>query len=119
MGEATESRVATGIPGIDDVLGGGLPAQRIYLIEGDPGTGKTTLALQFLREGVRLGERALYVALWEPRRELTAVASAHGWSLDGIDIHEMSVAEPVEQAGEEENTLYVPAEVELGERMKA
>src|SRR4051794_17405645 len=82
--------VATGVTGLDTILGGGLPKGRMYLIQGDPGVGKTTLALQFLLEGRRLGERGLYVTLGETRVELEEVAASHGWSLDGIDIVEIS-----------------------------
>jgi circadian clock protein KaiC len=74
-------KLATGVPGLDDVLAGGLPRGRLYLVEGDPGTGKTTLGLQFLLEGVRRKEKALYVTLTETADELRAVAQSHGWSL--------------------------------------
>ena len=82
---AGAGRASTGIPGLDDIFGGGLTPDRVYLVEGTPGTGKTTLALQFLIEGVRLGEPALYITLSETAEELRAVAASHGWSLDGID----------------------------------
>src|SRR5919202_4542544 len=85
--------VATGIPGLDDVLGGGFTPDRVYLIEGNPGSGKTTLALQYLLEGVRLGEAGLYVTLSETKEELNAVAKSHGWSLDGIDLLELVAPE--------------------------
>jgi circadian clock protein KaiC len=111
--------ISTGVAGLDNVLGGGLPRDRMYLVQGDPGVGKTTLALQFLREGARRGERCLYVTLSETREELHAVARSHGFDLDGIEIHEMSAAETVAMRNEEENTLYAPAEIELGERMQA
>jgi circadian clock protein KaiC len=110
--------VPTGIMGLDDVLCGGLPASRVYLVQGDPGVGKTTLALQFLREGARRAERCLYVTLSETDEELHAVASSHQWTLDGIDIYEVTAAETVAMRNEEDNTLYVPAEIELGERMR-
>ena len=71
-------RVSTGNAGLDLVLGGGLPAQRLYLVEGAPGSGKTTLALQFLLEGVKAGERVLYVTLSETSEELSVVAASHG-----------------------------------------
>jgi circadian clock protein KaiC len=109
--------VPTGTSGLDDVLGGGLPARRMYLFQGDPGVGKTTLALRFLVSGAERGERVLYVTLSETREELQAVARAHGWSLERVHVFEMSAAEagPSES---EENTLYTPAEVELGERVQ-
>jgi circadian clock protein KaiC len=84
-----EKRVATGIAGLDDILFGGLPADHLYLIEGDPGTGKTTLALQFLMEGVRAGETALYITLSESKRELLIAAESHGWNLDNVNIFEL------------------------------
>lgn len=107
----------TGIAGLDDILGGGLPRARIFLLQGDPGAGKTTLSLQFLIEGARQGERVLYVTLSETREELEVVARAHGWSLDGVTIHEMAVTDTHSLVDEEDNTLYAPAEIELGERM--
>ena len=82
--------MSTGIPGLDYVLRGGFPANHLYLIEGDPGTGKTTLALQFLLEGLRCGEKGLYVTLSETKSELNTVAASHGWSLDGIGLFELA-----------------------------
>lgn len=78
--------ISTGSAGLDDILGGGLDSDRVYLIEGRPGTGKTTLALQFLLEGARRRERCLYVTLSESERELRAVVTRHGWTLSGIDV---------------------------------
>jgi circadian clock protein KaiC len=105
------ARARLGIPGLDDILGGGLPTNHLYLLDGEPGTGKTTLALQFLIEGVRNGERGLYVTLSETRAELTTVAQSHGWSLDGIDIFELDKDTGLEM--EESYTIFHPAEVEL------
>jgi circadian clock protein KaiC len=88
--EENESpRISTGSAGLDDILNGGFDANRVYLYEGRPGTGKTTIALQFLLEGARRGERVLYVALSETKRELSLVARRHGWSLNGVDIFEL------------------------------
>jgi circadian clock protein KaiC len=107
-------RVKTGIRGLDEILGGGLPSRRVHLIQGSPGAGKTTLALQFLLEGIRQGERGLYISLSESREEVQTVAASHGWDLHGLTIFEAS------RLGEEdENTLFDTSEVELGERMQA
>jgi circadian clock protein KaiC len=108
-------RHRTGVPGLDEILGGGFPARRLYLIQGDPGAGKTTLALRFLLEGAREGERSLYVTLSESREELGDIARSHGWSIDGLSIIEVSSDAT---ADETETTLFQPAEVELGERMR-
>ncbi len=102
---------------MDDILRGGFPAGRLVLIEGDPGVGKTTLALQFLLEGARRGERGVYVTLSETREELEMVAASHGWSLEGIDLFEL--APPDALRGDEQNTLFHPSEVELAETTKA
>jgi len=111
-GEGEEiPRARTGVRGLDDILGGGLPTNHLYLLEGEPGTGKTTVALQFLLEGVSKGERGLYVTLSESAAELKAVASSHGWDLDGIEIFELSKDSAVDM--EEGYTIFHPAEVEL------
>lgn len=107
-------RSATGVPGLDDVLHGGFIAGRLYLIDGNPGSGKTTLALQYLRQGVQQGERCLYVTLSETADELAAGAESHGWSLDGIALFEL-VAHERELDGNDELTMYHPSEVELTE----
>jgi circadian clock protein KaiC len=108
---ADQPRARLGVAGLDDILGGGLPTNHLYLIDGEPGTGKTTLALQFLIEGAKNGERGLYVTLSESRAELESVAQSHGWSLDGIDIFELS--KDSAQDIEESYTIFHPAEVEL------
>jgi circadian clock protein KaiC len=108
---------STGVPGLDEILNGGLPTNHLYLIDGAPGTGKTTLALQFLMEGVRQGERGLYVTLSESREELEGVALSHGWTLEGIDIFEL--AGHTAKAMEEEYTIFHPAEVELQQTIDA
>jgi len=111
-------RLSTGITGLDHILKGGFPKNRLHLIEGNPGTGKTTLALQFLLEGVRLGEKGLYVTLSESREELMAVAASHGWSLADIVIQDLT------DSGESltnnsRYTVFHPAEVELDETTRA
>jgi circadian clock protein KaiC len=110
-------RISTGNSGLDDILLGGLDADRMYLYEGRPGTGKTTIALQFLLEGARRGERVLYISLSETRRELDLVAKRHGWNLDGIDIFELVPPENILDP-ERELTVLHPAEVELSETTK-
>jgi circadian clock protein KaiC len=111
--ETTSHRAPTGIKGFDDITGGGLPRGRIYLLKGSAGAGKTTFGLQYLLNGASRGEPGLYVALSEDRAELDEVSRSHGWDLSGIQIQEISdVALP---STDEENTLFLPAEVELGE----
>lgn len=109
--EVAGPRAKTGVGGLDDILGGGLPTNHLYLLDGEPGTGKTTLGLQFLLEGVANGERGLYVTLSESATELTAVAASHGWTLEGIDVFELS--KDTARDIEESYTVFHPAEVEL------
>jgi circadian clock protein KaiC len=116
-GSEEPETISTGSAGLDDILGGGFDADRVYLIEGRPGTGKTTLALQFLLDGVRQGERCLYVTLSESERELRTVATRHGWSLAGIDIFEL-VPPEASLDPDQELTLFHPAEMELSETTK-
>jgi circadian clock protein KaiC len=104
----------TGIPGLDDVLGGGFTPNRLYLVEGVPGSGKTTLALQYLLEGVRNGETVLYVTLSETEDELRAAARTHGWSLDGLTIQQLAPS-PENLQPDSQYTVFHPSEVELGE----
>lgn len=109
-------RASTGIPGLDTILGGGLTPGQMYLVEGTPGTGKTTLALQFLLEGLRKGERGLYITLSESAAELRAVAATHGWTLDGLELFEL-----VNEAGldpDNEQSVLHPSELELGETIR-
>jgi circadian clock protein KaiC len=105
-------RASTGIPGLDDILHGGLVPHRLYLVEGMPGSGKTTLAFQFLLEGVRAGERVLYVTLSETDEEIRSVADSHDWSLDGVAIRELAPKEDSLQP-DEQYTVFHPSEVEL------
>jgi circadian clock protein KaiC len=107
-------RAATGISGLDLVLGGGFPQHRMYLIEGDPGAGKTTLAMQFLLAGVRRGEPGVYATLSETEEELRDVARSHGWTLDGITICDLQTAEESLKA-DSQYTLFHPSEIELSE----
>ncbi|WP_439400006.1 ATPase domain-containing protein (plasmid) [Bradyrhizobium sp. PMVTL-01] len=107
-------RVSTGSDGLDDILGGGLDPNRMYLYEGRPGTGKTTLALQFLLRGRQAQERVLYISLSETKGELDLVAQRHGWSLEGVDIFELVPAETTLDP-ERELTVFHPAEMELSE----
>jgi circadian clock protein KaiC len=113
-------RARTGIAGLDEILRGGYQRQRLYLIAGDPGTGKTTLALQFVLEGVRRGEKSLYVSLSETKDEIYDVARAHGWAapaLDDVLICELQApAEALDP--ERQYSFFHPSEVELGEAMK-
>ncbi len=104
--------VSTGVPGLDDILSGGLSANRLYLVQGRPGSGKTTLALQFLMAGADAGESVLYVTLSETEEELRAVADSHGWSLKGVHIHELTPKEN-DLDPDEQNTMFHPSEIEL------
>jgi circadian clock protein KaiC len=108
----------TGIDGLDHILRGGLPRDRVYLLEGDPGTGKTTAALQFLLEGERTGETCVYVTLSESADELNAVAASHGWTLNGIDIFELTPSD-LTPAQDEQYTIFDPSEVELSDTIRA
>jgi circadian clock protein KaiC len=110
--------VPTGIEGLDDVLGGGLQRRRLYLVEGVPGSGKTTLAMQFLLTAVGRGEPVLYVTLSETREELHSVAASHGWMLGNIVIHEMMPNEGVLDP-DEQSTMFHPSEIELAQTTRA
>jgi circadian clock protein KaiC len=113
------ARASTGIPGLDLVLAGGLPTNRVYLIQGDPGSGKTTLGLQFLLEGIQRHEKVLYVTLSETPTELIAVAASHGWDVDRMPIYELSAADKNGLRPDDQYTFFHPSEVELGETTKA
>lgn len=113
---ATHKRVSTGVPGLDRILDGGLPPGGLYLLKGQSGTGKTTLGLHFLLAGARRGERCLYLCLAETTGQLKAIAAAFGWTLDGIEVHEMRHRRGTD--GEAEHggyTVFRPSEVELAE----
>jgi circadian clock protein KaiC len=111
-------RLATGNDGLDSILEGGFPANRLYLVEGDPGTGKTTLALRFLLEGAARGEPVLYVTLSETKEEISDVAASHGWTLDGVTLYELIPSEESLKA-ETQYTIFHPSEVEFGETTTA
>jgi len=106
-------RVQTGVVGLDEVLHGGLIPERLYLIDGNPGSGKTTLALQFLLDGVRKGEKCLFVTLSETLDELAAGATSHNWSLDGIQVVELAPDQQEELQGAGALTMVHPSDVEL------
>jgi circadian clock protein KaiC len=108
---------STGIEGLDYILLGGFPRNHVYLLQGDPGVGKTTLGLQFLLEGVKHGEKALYITLSETHKELQAVARSHHWDLDGVEVYEHLIGE--HSLTEEDTTVFYPAEVELGQTVNA
>lgn len=106
--------ISSGVLGLDNILGGGLTKDRLYLLEGDPGAGKTTVALQFLMEGARLGEPVLYITLAENDVELRAVAHSHGFNMDGITTHEVIPDESIMDP-DEQYTILHPSDVELSE----
>jgi circadian clock protein KaiC len=111
------AQASTGIAGLDDILAGGLARRRLYLVEGVPGAGKTTLAMQYLLAGAKAGEAVLYVTLSETAEELRAVALSHGWDVDGITIRELTPPE-AELDPEQQNTMFHPSEVELASLTK-
>jgi circadian clock protein KaiC len=115
---SNSDRTTTGVAGLDDVLGGGLLSNQVYLLEGEPGTGKTTLALQFLLAGRARGDTGLYITLSESKAELAAMAASHGWSLDGISLCELIPTE-AHLSPESQYTFFHPEEVELHETVQA
>ena len=113
--DKNSAKAKTGIPGLDDVLAGGYARGHVYLLEGEPGAGKTTLGLQFLLEGAQSGERCLYITLSETETELRAGAASHGWSLDSnIEVCELLPPESL-LAGEQHQSLLYASDLELGE----
>jgi circadian clock protein KaiC len=112
MNSSPRERCVTGILGLDEILAGGLPANRLYLLQGTPGVGKTTLALQFLLAGAAKGDAGLYITLSETKDELAAVAESHGWDLSKFEMLELSAIEEV-LAESRENTFFHPSELEL------
>lgn len=114
----SQDRLLTGIPGLNRILNGGVPPNQIYLVQGDPGVGKTTFALQFLLEGLRNGEPALYVTFSESRREVEGVAASHGWDIAKLAMFELSATESLFQL-EAQNTVFHTSEIELTETTQA
>ncbi|MFT3765279.1 MAG: gas vesicle protein GvpD [Minicystis sp.] len=113
--EATSGeKVSTGVLGLDAVLGGGLKRNRVYLVLGDPGVGKTTMALQFLLDGCRSGEPCLYATLSESREEIEDIAESHGWTIDGVEMVELQSGRQSLHAGDAQ-TMFHPAEIDLEE----
>jgi circadian clock protein KaiC len=113
MDNALNDRIPSGIQGFDDILRGGLPRGCLYLIQGDPGSGKTTLALQFLLEGIRQNEKVLYITLSESKDEMFKVAQSHGWSLNEVSLLEMSAIQSLLEP-EAQTTVFHSSEMELG-----
>jgi circadian clock protein KaiC len=110
-------RVSTGVEGLDDILGGGLPQEHVYLLEGGTGTGKTTMGLQFLLEGARQGERGLFITLSAPRQTLEEIAHSHGWSLAPLSICEL-IPSLERLQPEEQQSVFHPAELELEDQSR-
>lgn len=117
MTEQPNEQAATGIPGLENVLGGGLERRRVFLLEGSPGTGKTTIATQFLMAGVAAGERTLYITLSETEEELRVGAQSHGWNLSGIEVFELIPPENLIDEDQQQSLLY-SSDLELGETTK-
>lgn len=112
------AKISTGIEGLDYILKGGLPKDRLYVVQGNPGTGKTTIGLQFLLEGERKGDKGLYITLSESKEELLAVGLSHGWSLDDLNIYDLTISGD-SLTDDSRYTVFHPAEVELDETTKA
>ena len=117
MTDSPASQARFGVSGLDDVVGGGLERGRTFLLEGSPGTGKTTIALQFLITGAEAGERCLYITLSETEDELRATARSHGWPLDGVQIYELVPPENLLDDDQQQSLLY-SSDLELGETTK-
>jgi circadian clock protein KaiC len=118
MSQPDDPIVPCGVVGLDDILRGGFPQNCLFLITGTPGTGKTTLAMQFLLEGVKVNERCLYISLSETRKEIEKVARSHGWDLSRIQMTELAPSEG-NLSPEAQLTVFNPSEMELGETTQA
>jgi circadian clock protein KaiC len=115
VAEPTAGKAGSGISGLDDILSGGFSREHVFLVEGAPGTGKTTVALQFLLEGARSGEKGLYITLSETERELRDGAASHGWTLDdGVEVFELLPPESLLDTEQQQSLLY-SSDLELGE----
>lgn len=111
---AAQKRLKAGIHGLDSILNGGFPDNRIYLVQGEPGTGKTTLAFQFLLEGIKSGDKCLYISFSESREELQSVADSHGWDIRKLNMLELGALEE-QLKPEAQNTVFYPSEVEMNQ----
>ena len=109
---AAEPRDSSGVSGLDEILHGGFPRSHLFLIEGEPGTGKTTLGLQFLMEGARQGGRSLYITMSESERELRKIARSHGWSLEGVTLYQYA-PQGTNLSPEEQYSVFHPSDVEF------
>ncbi|MAU95493.1 MULTISPECIES: ATPase domain-containing protein [Aurantimonadaceae] len=109
--------ISSGISGLDEILRGGLPPSNLYMLQGAPGAGKTTAALQFLRAGVAAGEKCIYVSLSQTKTELESIAFSHGWTMDGIRVEELSASDSVN--GTSDQTIFQTAELRLDETRQA
>src|SRR6201747_2374743 len=117
-GEAFPGKATTGIWGLDDIMSGGFSRGHVFLLEGAPGTGKTTIALQYLMEGARSGEKCLYITLSETEEELRGGAASHGWNLDDkIEVFELLPPESLLDSDQQQSLLY-SSDLELGETTK-
>jgi len=115
--DAADEIISTGVDGLDHILGGGLPGSRLYLVQGTPGTGKTTLALQFLLAGARRGEKCAFVSLSQSKSELIQIAASHGWSLDGIHVEEFATFDTMTELTDQ--TIFHSAEIRLDRTLRA
>lgn len=115
LASANDGKARTGVPGLDDILSGGLSRGSVFLLEGEPGSGKTTIGLQFLLEGAQQGETSLYITLSETEDELRRGAASHGWTLSAdVHVFELIPPESLLDADQQQSLLY-SSDLELGE----